>query len=111
MRLLSLLTALLLLLFTGCTNTNRPEGLDAPTMRALGLDEGVIFQPGVRYLTPAQSATATITGDTLSFPVRDNPWAADVATGHILWSPQGKPWEQNFARRVEAIERGQDWIT
>ena len=111
MRLFSLLTALLLLLFTGCTNTNRPEGLDAPTMRALGLDEDVIFQPGVRYLTPAQSATATIAGDTLSFPVRDNPWAADVATGHILWSPQGKTWEQTFARRVEAIERRQDWIT
>lgn len=98
-----ILLGLLSALPVACSQTTLPEGMNAETLRALGLGDDVVFQPGVHYLTPAQSATATIAGDTLAFPEPDNPWLSSVAEGDVLWSPRGSTWEQTFARRVEGV--------
>lgn len=97
------LAGLLFVLPVACGQDTLPEGMDAETLRALGLGDDVVFQPGVHYVTPTQSATATIAEDTLTFPVPDNPWLSTVAEGDVLWSPHGHTWEQTFVRRVEAV--------
>ncbi len=93
-----------LTLTLGCQTQNLPDGMDAETLRELGLDEDVTFQPGVRYLSPQQSAAVTISGDTLIFPKDENPWLDDVDEGDVLWSPKGNTWERTFARRIVSLD-------
>lgn len=99
-----LFLTLLLSVPLGCQAQPLPDRMNAETLRELGLDSDVSFQPDVRYLTPEESATAARSGTLLSLPTSGNPWLDDVREGDVLWSPQGESWEDAFAYRVVSME-------
>lgn len=110
MRILTLVIVLAALhLLTSCDKNNLPDGMTHQDLQSIGLGDDVVFKDEVRYLNPDQASAATISGDTLSFPT-ENSWTEETYEGQILWSPRGKTWNQNFAKRIISINRDQDHV-
>ncbi|NBC03855.1 MAG: hypothetical protein GVY20_09155 [Bacteroidetes bacterium] len=98
-------TIAVLILLTSCNKYNLPNGMTEQDLIDLGLQEDVVFKDDIQYVNPEQASTATIDGEILVFPIDQNPWTENTYQGLVLWSPRGKTWNQNFAKRIQSIRR------